>query len=198
MKPAISAETKEWWSFYARVVGAGSFAGGVMVLGLNPLDVWRTRLQTSKGIGGVSGKGELRGLMQNRKLFLRGMTCNTIRNCPGNGLYFATHEYLTQLFATRDGFGITSKGVRAVVVGGLTGIIFNTALYPVDVIKCLQQVEGNSGTVADNARAVFKERGWRGFYRGLSVSTVRAVPVNASAFGALHMARTMLDYPAPE
>ena len=183
--------------FYSGVFAAG-MASGILVTAFHPLDVWRTRLQTQyEG----RGRGMLRSLLataERRSLLLRGVSMTTVRNLPGNGMFFTLHEF--SLFKCREhnGFGIKSTDLQRLLCGGVTGIIFNLVLYPADVIKARMMVTTpRDGGPVRTARLLYQEAGAAGFFRGAGVTTLKAFPVNAAGFWALHFAQRMLGADQP-
>ncbi|KAB8342725.1 hypothetical protein FH972_022325 [Carpinus fangiana] len=71
--------------------------------------------------------------------------------------------------------------------GGVAGFVSQTVSYPLEVIRRRMQVGGAVGdgrrqTMAEIAKIVFKEKGWRGFFVGLSIGYVKVVPMSATSF----------------
>lgn len=70
-------------------------------------------------------------------------------------------------------------------------MLFNLLLSPCDVLRS-RLMATTSGNVRDAARAVLAQHGPSGFFRGLMVTTLKAFPVNAGGFAALHYAKLWL------
>lgn len=73
------------------------------------------------------------------------------------------------------------------VSGALAGLVSQTASYPLEVIRRRMQVGGAIGdghrlSIAETARRIFIERGWRGFFVGLSIGYVKVIPMSATSF----------------
>ena len=73
--------------------------------------------------------------------------------------------------------------------GAVAGFVSQTLSYPLEVIRRRMQVGGVVGdghrlTMAEVARNIAREKGWRGFYVGLSIGYVKVVPMAATAFYA--------------
>ena len=71
--------------------------------------------------------------------------------------------------------------------GALAGFVSQTLSYPLEVIRRRMQVGGVVGdghrlTMAEVARNIVRERGWKGFYVGLSIGYVKVVPMVAVSF----------------
>ena len=117
----------------------------------------------------------------------------TVRNLPGNGIFFSLHEFTLLQCRQNNGFGIQSTHLQRLLCGGITGIIFNLVLYPADVIKSRMMVTtAKDGGPVTTARLLYQEAGVAGFWRGAGVTTLKAFPVNAAGFWALHVAQGLL------
>lgn len=73
--------------------------------------------------------------------------------------------------------------------GAAAGFVSQTLSYPLEVIRRRMQVGGVVGdghrlTMAEVAKTIGREKGWRGFYVGLSIGYVKVVPMAATAFYA--------------
>jgi solute carrier family 25 protein 16 len=71
--------------------------------------------------------------------------------------------------------------------GGLAGLVSQTASYPLEVVRRRMQVGGAVGdgrrlTVREVGRRIWRERGWRGYWVGLSIGYVKVVPMVAVSF----------------
>lgn len=75
--------------------------------------------------------------------------------------------------------------------GGLAGIASQTAAYPFEIIRRRLQVSTLSASnmythkfqsISEIAAIIFKERGWRGFYVGLSIGYIKVTPMVACSF----------------
>lgn len=71
--------------------------------------------------------------------------------------------------------------------GGFAGFVSQTVSYPLEVIRRRMQVGGVVGdghrlSIGETARRIFLERGWRGFFVGLTIGYVKVVPMVATSF----------------
>jgi len=71
--------------------------------------------------------------------------------------------------------------------GGIAGLISQTASYPLEVIRRRMQVSGAVGDghkmgLRETARLIFRERGFRGFFVGLTIGYVKVIPMAAVSF----------------
>ncbi|KAH6338339.1 hypothetical protein HBI37_117310 [Parastagonospora nodorum] len=73
--------------------------------------------------------------------------------------------------------------------GGVAGLVSQTVSYPLEVIRRRMQVGGVVGDghrlgIAEVAKRIYLERGWRGFFVGLSIGYVKVIPLAATSFYA--------------
>ena len=71
--------------------------------------------------------------------------------------------------------------------GAAAGFVSQTVSYPLEVIRRRMQVGGVVGDghrlkMGEVAASILKERGWRGFYVGLSIGYVKVIPLAATSF----------------
>ena len=185
--------------FFGHVFLAGMCSGVLLTALQNPLDVWRVRVQTAGVVGtsgggggnGGSGGGSSGGRVTRQTLF-RGLSMTAFRNLPGNGFFFLTNEALKAATRKhpliRDSF---SPATLELLVGGLTGVIFNLALCPAEVMRS-RMMATEEGGLRYHASRVLAEHGPLGFFRGAGVTTAKALPVNAAGFALLYRARESL------
>ena len=73
------------------------------------------------------------------------------------------------------------------MAGGLAGLVSQTSSYPLEVIRRRMQVGGAVGdghrlAMAEITRRIWKEKGFRGFWVGLTIGYVKVVPMAAVSF----------------
>lgn len=75
--------------------------------------------------------------------------------------------------------------------GGLAGMASQTAAYPFEIIRRRLQVSALSPrtmydhrfqSITEIAKIIYKERGWRGFFVGLSIGYIKVTPMVACSF----------------
>ena len=176
------------------VAGVGS---GVLLTALqNPLDVWRTRLQTfNAGVSGAAAPVAGASALGKGQAF-RGLSMTAFRNMPGNGVFFLTNEALRAESKRRPGLREKfSPATLELLIGGLTGVIFNLILTPAEVLRS-RMMATTSGGLRHHAKRVLAEHGPLGFFRGAGVSTAKALPVNAAGFALMYWTRERMGLEA--
>jgi len=76
-------------------------------------------------------------------------------------------------------------------------LVSQTASYPLEVIRRRMQVGGAIGdghrlTIAETARRIWFERGWRGFFVGLTIGYVKVIPMVATSFYVYERSKWLL------
>jgi solute carrier family 25 protein 16 len=71
--------------------------------------------------------------------------------------------------------------------GGIAGMVSQTCSYPLEVIRRRMQVGGAVGDgrrlrIRETAAKIWRERGLRGFFVGLTIGYVKVIPMAAASF----------------
>ncbi|CRG83683.1 Mitochondrial carrier protein LEU5 [Talaromyces islandicus] len=71
--------------------------------------------------------------------------------------------------------------------GAVSGLVAQTSSYPIEIIRRRMQVGGAMGdgkrlNMAETARKIYLERGFRGFWVGLTIGYLKVVPMAATGF----------------
>ncbi|KAF2463323.1 mitochondrial carrier [Lindgomyces ingoldianus] len=138
--------------------------------------------------------------------FFRGFTPTLLGMLPYAGASFLAHDTMSDfmrhpLLAPFTTLPNTSREESATTdhkpaqlrywaelgTGGFAGFISQTVSYPLEVIRRRMQVGGVVGdghrlSIAETTRRIWLERGWRGFFVGLTIGYVKVVPMVATSF----------------
>ncbi|XP_010794458.1 solute carrier family 25 member 45 isoform X2 [Notothenia coriiceps] len=170
----------------AHVLAAGCFSGFVQVFVCAPIDLVKVRLQgqttTARYRGPVHCVATILKEEGPRGLFRGGMAL-AMRDIPCYGLYFLPYE-VTRKALTESG---KEPGTFAILMaGGVAGVVTWAFATPMDVVKARLQMSGAGGReysgVLHCMRVSFREEGVRVFFKGLTLNSLRAFPVNAVTF----------------
>ncbi|XP_045412001.1 solute carrier family 25 member 45 isoform X6 [Lemur catta] len=161
---------------------------------LAPFDLIKVRLQNQTEpraqLGGSSPR--YRGPMhcaasifqkEGPQGLFRGAWALTLRDTPTVGIYFVTYEVLCrQCTPERQ----NPSSATVLVAGGFAGITSWVAATPLDVIKSRMQMDGlkrraYQGMLDCMVRSV-RQEGLGVFFRGVTINSARAFPVNAVTF----------------
>ena len=100
------------------------------------------------------------------------------RDIPSFASYFGMYEGVKRLFKSQD---ISGKWTL-LVAGGVAGIAAWLPGYPQDLVKSRIQYQSGPFNTLDVIKQTYQKSGLTGFFRGLSPTLARAVPVNAAVF----------------
>ncbi|KAK3093135.1 hypothetical protein FSP39_011540 [Pinctada imbricata] len=173
---------------YGKIMLAGSIGGLVQLIPAVPIDVIKVVLQSQipHGQKTVSKyyKGPVEGAIdiikaQGVRGMYRGLPTQLIRDIPASATYFMIFEYMT--YTGSRHIPHISSTFQAFVAGGMAGVLSWALIIPFDVIKSRIQADSNrklySGFL-DCAIKSYRENGIKIFFRGLSLTSLRAFPVN--------------------
>lgn len=138
--------------------------------------------------------------------FFRGFTPTLIGMVPYAGASFLAHDTMSDLMRHRRLAPYTTLPNTAreeskvsshkpaqlrywaeLTTGGIAGFVAQTISYPLEVIRRRMQVGGVVGDgrrlgIAEVAKRIYMERGWRGFFVGLTIGYIKVVPMAATSF----------------
>jgi hypothetical protein len=98
------------------------------------------------------------------------------REVPGYAIYFVVYD-----FQKKKLFNNNPKNYQSFLMGGISGAVSWTFIYPSDIIKTHKQKNGEN-TYYKIISNIKNEYGIRGFYKGFSYSLMRAFPLHAGVF----------------
>ncbi|KAK2594256.1 coenzyme A transporter [Conoideocrella luteorostrata] len=134
--------------------------------------------------------------------FYRGFYPTLLGMLPYAGMSFLTHDTVSDLLRHPTIAKYTTLPKRRsqtsdkpaplrswaeLTSGGIAGLISQTCSYPLEVIRRRMQVSGAVGDghrmrLGETARLIFQERGFRGFFVGLTIGYVKVIPMVAVSF----------------
>lgn len=154
---------------------AGVMSGSMSTILLQPLDLVKTRLQSSVYIGTNTGMISVAISVVRQETFLglwTGLWPSLMRCAPGVGLYFGTLHWL------RSNFGSANpRALESLMMGMTARTIAAGLILPVTVMKTRYESGAFKYTGLASALALtYKTEGWRGLYSGLGPTLMRDVP----------------------
>ena len=142
--------------------------------------------------------------------FYRGFSPTLLGMLPYAGMSFLTHDtagdllrhpaiarYTTLAARTRTDRPAPLTSWAELVAGGSAGLVSQTASYPFEVIRRRMQVGGAVGDrhhlrIPETTKAIWAEKGLRGFFVGLTIGYVKVVPMVATSFLVYERAKLWL------
>lgn len=199
---------------------AGSLAGGTAIMCTYPLDLARTRLAQQVSIGScqmssntlqqaghltaykgmtdvvsqVYKENGLRGLYRGVVPTLYGML-------PYAGLKFYIYAKLKSAMPSDQQNCVSTK----LACGAVAGLVGQTVIYPLDVVRRQMQVQNLSSTglvmgphyrnTLHGLVYIARMQGWRQMFSGLGINHMKLVPSVAVGFAAYDGMKTWLQVP---
>ena len=134
--------------------------------------------------------------------FYRGFYPTLLGMLPYAGVSFLTHDTVSDLLRHPSVAQHTTLPIKKnhpqgkpaalrswaeLCSGGIAGLISQTVSYPLEVIRRRMQVGGAVGDghrlrLAETAKLILRERGFRGFFVGLTIGYVKVIPMTAVSF----------------
>ena len=187
---------------------AGGSAGACQVIFTNPLEIVKIRLQIQgEAAKAASREGEeftkrsAAWIVRHLGLagLYKGASACLLRDVPFSAIYFPTYSHLK-----RDYFGESPQkklGVlQLLTAGAIAGMPAAYLTTPCDVIKTRLQVETRKGDtsytgVRDAARKVWREEGFRAFFKGGPARVLRSSPQFGFTLAGYELLQTLLPLP---
>ena len=164
---------------------AGLFAGLVTSVCSTPTDF--VKIQAQLRGGGVTNRAILgEALRAGPSALFTGQIANMGREGIFTAVYLGLYDAIKRQLLSFSASGSDRLPLHLVAAASATtGALAWVTSYPFDVIKSVQQAQnpaaaGRKGSLVGAFESVWRSAGWRGFYRGVSASTFRAVLVTSS------------------
>lgn len=169
---------------------SGAAAGACATTVTYPLDLLRTRFAaqgTEKIYSGLLGAMRDISKHEGGRGFFRGVTAANGQIIPYMGLFFSSYEMFHQLLGGRT----LPFGSGDAVAGVLASVFSKTAVFPLDLVRKRLQVQGPTRAkyihtnipeyrgVLRSLIQINRKEGYRGMYRGLTVSLMKSAPASA-------------------
>lgn len=195
---------------------AGGTAGIAEHVGLYPVDLVKTRMQSYHGQAGFA-RHSVRSAIQvicreegGLRALWRGVGAVALSAGPAHAIYFATYEALrarlVPLVAVRAAVseqelgraahqrGGLSEPVAVASAGAFATVLSDGVMAPFDVIKQRMQVERRYHSVWDTMLRVYREQGgMKALYAGYGTALVMNIPFSAAYFTVYEACRECLS-----
>ncbi|KAA8616673.1 Amino-acid transporter arg-13 [Pyrenophora tritici-repentis] len=182
---------------YTGMLYCGMVAGAITSLFLTPIELVKCKMQVPlESPGGIVAAPTIRGVIasiyrhQGLKGYWHGQIGTLIRETGGGAAWFGGYEGMKILF---KGSSATAKDEdlavwQRMVSGSVAGGAYNFTFYPADTIKSRMQTEdvkqltGGKSTFSAVGKALWKQHGIKGMYRGCGITVARSIPSSAFIF----------------
>ncbi|KAL3280238.1 hypothetical protein HHI36_017734 [Cryptolaemus montrouzieri] len=165
-------------ALYGEII-SGACAGGSQVIFTNPLEIVKIRLQVA---GEIASGAKVRAWSVVKELGLfglyKGARACLLRDVPFSAIYFPAYAHTKAALADESGY---NHPLSLLVAGAIAGIPAASLVTPADVIKTRLQVVARAGQttysgVIDATRKIYKEEGFRAFWKGTIPRVFRSSP----------------------
>lgn len=152
---------------------SGFVAGSVCCAIVTPVEKFKIKIQNGNTFMNLLNELIKLNFKNKVKYLYRGYSATLMRESPGFGIYFTCYNFLKNNTKSMT-------PLHGLLYGSLTGIISWSFIYPVDPIKTLQQEKNIS--IIKSINNIYSHYGFKGFYRGFSLSLFRAIPLHSGVF----------------
>ncbi|CEL52721.1 Mitochondrial substrate carrier family protein G OS=Dictyostelium discoideum GN=mcfG PE=2 SV=1 [Rhizoctonia solani AG-1 IB] len=180
------------------IAAAGAMAGAANSVLASPVEMFKVRMQ-----GQYGGKADKKlstvfwDMWKDygfRKGVMRGFWATVAREIPAYAGFYTGYEFAKRQFRSRYGNQVPVWALLA--SGSCGGICYWLSCYPLDVVKSRVQLASTPPKgldyIAQELRAIIREGGVIGLFRGLSPSLLRSIPAAASTFAAYELTKDFL------
>lgn len=160
---------------------AGSLSGTCSTLLFQPLDLVKTRVQSSISINGARPAGMVAvvaNVVQQEKIvgLWKGLVPSMSRCVPGIGLYFSTIHYLKGKFQPKS-------PLETMLVGGSARSVAVVTMLPFTVLKTrYESGEYLYRGMGRSLAAIYNIEGMKGLFSGITATLLRDVPFSGLYF----------------
>lgn len=194
----LSKKTMEHWdhSHHLKDFLSGAMAGTCVSFLITPVDLLKIRKQ-AKGNQSLTYPQIIKQVYNysGAKGIYQGFTPCLLRSCFPNGMFFYVNSNTQRLLnVDKDKNTHFSLAWKKILAGGLAGQAFWFSGYPFDVIKSHMQYKPKHSNFLETIKHIYKRHGIKYFYRGCTITLLRAFPVNAINFITYELVSNHLNY----
>ncbi|GAA5878222.1 hypothetical protein JCM3774_005847 [Rhodotorula dairenensis] len=183
----------------AQVATAGALAGAVQAVLASPVEMFKVRLQAQYGPNPKRLRdivGEMYSKYGWKNGIMRGYWITFVREIPAYAGFYAGYEFSKRKLQKQ--LNTTSLPVWATLTaGGIGGLGYWTACYPLDVVKSriqnAEQPPRGANYIVNTFRDIYRREGAKAFVAGLTPTYLRAVPAAAATFVAFELTLEFLQ-----
>ncbi|KAG0663613.1 mitochondrial ornithine carrier protein [Monosporozyma unispora] len=174
----------------SNIIISGAVAGSFASFVLTPVELIKCKLQVANLENKIPGAVQqttkiiptLMNVLKTNGVtgLWQGQSSTFIRESFGGVAWFATYELVKSKLKERHPLDKDNKTWELLVSGASAGLAFNASIFPADTVKSIMQTEHT--TIKKAITKIITRYGFKGFYRGLGITLIRAVPANATVF----------------
>ncbi|KAJ5112944.1 hypothetical protein N7456_001478 [Penicillium angulare] len=181
------------------LLAAGAASGSITSLALTPIELIKCKMQVPVESAGHKAPGPwalITSVFRQEGLrgFWRGQMGTLIRETGGSAAWFGSYEAVSTLFRNQSSRPLSATDslpvYQQMIAGAAAGISYNFLFFPADTIKSRMQTEdisrlpvnGQRQTFGSVGRALWRQQGLKGLYRGCGITCARSAPSSAFIF----------------
>lgn len=171
-------------------------SGAFTSLVLTPIELVKCKMQVPAGSDKAARPGPLSIVAsiyrtEGLRAFWRGQLGTLVRETGGSAAWFGVYEAATSGFRSMRSDPKSEESLpvhQAMLAGAAAGMSYNFSFYPADTIKSQMQTEeiglatGGKRTFFAVGKALYRQQGFAGLYRGCGITVVRSAPSSAIIF----------------
>ncbi|KAJ5059573.1 mitochondrial carrier domain-containing protein [Bipolaris maydis] len=182
---------------YSGMLWCGMVAGAITSLFLTPIELVKCKMQVPvESPGTMVATPTIRGVIasiyrhQGLSGYWHGQLGTLIRETGGGAAWFGGYEGMKIIFKRING-STKDEDLRVwqrMASGSVAGGAYNFMFYPADTIKSRMQTEdvkyltGGKSSFTAVGKALWKQHGIKGMYRGCGITVARSIPSSAFIF----------------
>lgn len=191
----------------------GAAAGAFTSLLLTPVELIKCKLQvpalaSSQAVRAPGPLAVIVAVYRHHGIlgFWHGQLGTLIRETGGSAAWFGSYEAVSTFLHRYNGISSATKETTTLPVyqqmlaGAAAGVSYNFLFYPADTIKSRMQTEEISDiskagrrTFLDVGKALWRQQGLKGLYRGCGITVGRSAPSSAFIFAVYEGLRGYFD-----
>ncbi|CCD23808.1 Ort1p NDAI_0C01470 [Naumovozyma dairenensis CBS 421] len=174
------------FSSFVVILISATFAGSCASFVLTPIELIKCKLQISNLQMDLSDEERHTSIIPTIKHIVKergilglwqGQSSTFIRESIGSMIWFATYELMKRSLRMEKDSNDTWE---LLISGAIAGLAFNGTVFPADTVKSIMQTEHTN--LKETVQNILDRYGVAGFYRGLGITLIRAIPSNAAIF----------------
>jgi len=186
--------------FFKTIYFSGAMAGLAGSLVSTPVEHVRIKVQMKGSVfkGSVDCAKTIISEQGIRGMY-KGFLPTTIRDFQGYGFFFYCYEVTLKYLKGEQEYleKTATKPIYALTAGVAAGFGLWGSMFPIDVIKSKMQAD-NLGSprfksMIHCAKVIYANDGLKGFWRGITPTLIRAIPVNAAIFLTVETSKALLN-----
>lgn len=169
----------------------GSISGFAASITSCPFESLKCKMQVSEKKQTLSGL-----ITKNTSVYnlYNGFTATCFRTIPYYLFFFPIYTRTIDLISSISKRSKSKQNIFDYsIAGGLSGAVTWSIVYPMDVIKCNQQLNDKKISITSMIKWLYRTKGVRGFYSGFAPTILRSFPANTGLIFGVEATNSILS-----